>query len=253
MSTCAILVVRDEADIIEATIRHLLWHADEVIVEDHRSTDGTREILQGLPVELRLNDDPGFWHSRQMTALAAEARDHGHRWVLACDADEIWEVTHNPTLRIADFLGSLPMRTMIVYGRLFDYRPSATDDPAETNPVKRLVYREREPNTKKVAARVDADLVIGAGNHTATYGQPVAATSALTIRHYSFRSEAQFLRKVRNGMASASVAAGMPEGYADGWNQWRGKTDGEITAAFRERFWSAEPANDPALVYDPAP
>lgn len=42
---CAVMLVKDESDIIETTIRHLLWHVDEVIVADNMSTDGTYDIL----------------------------------------------------------------------------------------------------------------------------------------------------------------------------------------------------------------
>ena len=65
------MMVRDDADIVETTIRHLLYHTDEVLVVDHRSVDGTREILESLPVELWRLEEHGFSQERVMNELAA--------------------------------------------------------------------------------------------------------------------------------------------------------------------------------------
>ena len=54
MITAAVTMVRDEADIIETTVRHMLTQVDVVIVADNRSVDGTREILDSLPGALPL-------------------------------------------------------------------------------------------------------------------------------------------------------------------------------------------------------
>ena len=59
MTTAAVTMVRDEADIIETTVRHMLTQVDVVIVADNRSVDGTREIVEQLPVHLL--DDPEQW------------------------------------------------------------------------------------------------------------------------------------------------------------------------------------------------
>ncbi len=246
------MVARDEADIIEATVRHLLWHADEVIVMDHRSTDGTREILEGLPVEVRSDDELGFWQEERTTALAMEALRRGHEWVIPCDADELWHVRDAPGLRVADYLGQV-RRATFVYGCLYDYVPTAVDEVAEANPVRRLGWRKRNHTCLKVACRLRADLKITMGNHDAEVAGETVADYGLDIRHYSYRAEGQFLRKVRVGLDSYSVEAGMPPGFDIGWAQWRGLTDDEIVAAFRARFWSADPESDPSLIYDPAP
>ena len=49
------LLVRDEADVIEANLRHhLALGVDHVVVTDHRSSDGTTEILRRFEADGRL-------------------------------------------------------------------------------------------------------------------------------------------------------------------------------------------------------
>src|SRR5215467_10211508 len=107
----AVMLVKDEQDIIETTIRHLLWHVDEVIVADNVSSDDTRDILDrlaydGLPVQIHQDTEVGYYQDRKTTGLAMEALARGHRWVIPVDADEIWQ--HNdPKVPIRDFLGGV--------------------------------------------------------------------------------------------------------------------------------------------------
>ena len=47
----AIVMVKNEADIIESFARHVLCLADVLLVADHLSTDATPEILTALQKE----------------------------------------------------------------------------------------------------------------------------------------------------------------------------------------------------------
>ncbi|MEZ4598183.1 MAG: glycosyltransferase family 2 protein [Syntrophotaleaceae bacterium] len=90
------LLVRNEADIIEANIRaHAALGVDGFVVMNHLSNDGTREILTSLAGEFDLQVidqlDPAYKQSRWMTELACFARDRmGADWVICNDADEFW-------------------------------------------------------------------------------------------------------------------------------------------------------------------
>jgi hypothetical protein len=90
------LVVRDEADILDTQLAyHLDAGVDFVIATDHRSTDGTSEILESYEREgyLRLFREEGEfirqrdWQTR-MSRLAATEYDAD--WVMPSDADEFW-------------------------------------------------------------------------------------------------------------------------------------------------------------------
>ena len=90
------LLVRDEEDIIEANLDyHLAQDVDSVIVTDHGSTDGTRDILRryeraGAATVLH-DDGAGHHQSVRVTRMAELARTrHGADWVFHNDADEFW-------------------------------------------------------------------------------------------------------------------------------------------------------------------
>ncbi len=78
-----ILITRNEAHNVADCLRSVAF-ADEWIVVDSGSTDGTREAAQGLGAEVVTTTDwPGF--GGQKNRALARARG---RWVLSIDADE---------------------------------------------------------------------------------------------------------------------------------------------------------------------
>jgi len=106
VSLWAVTMVRDELDIIEATLRHLESEGVEgIIVADNLSTDGTYEWLQDNAANfdcqllVQQDPDPAYYQSRKMTALAHQAFELGAAWTLPFDADEIW-YNGNTTLEL---------------------------------------------------------------------------------------------------------------------------------------------------------
>jgi len=78
-----VLIVKDEAERIEECLGELAW-ADEIVVLDTGSTDGTPDRARPLATTLfQINSWPGFGRARQV----AESHATG-QWVLMVDGDE---------------------------------------------------------------------------------------------------------------------------------------------------------------------
>lgn len=266
MTTFAIGMVRDELDVLPYTLAHMLTQVDGVILADNGSRDGTYEMLQspGRDPRLTVLDDfeVGYWQSRKMTRLADVARtecDAG--WVIGWDADEVW-LTRDGR-RIADVLADLPETVRIATADLWDHVATG-EDPDDENPLVRIGWRRPHcAPLPKVACRALPGLTIAQGNHSATYDDcdlPGTVANLLTIRHYSYRSAAQTVRKVRNG-AQAYAATTLPEEMGAHWRQMGLMSDEQIADAYRTWHWRADPSKplviegeqQGPLVYDPAP
>jgi len=91
------LLVRDEADIVAATIEHALSiGVDFIVATDNGSTDETPSILADYATAgvLELHREPKhtYEQGKWVTAMARRAaRTHGASWVVNLDADEfLW-------------------------------------------------------------------------------------------------------------------------------------------------------------------
>lgn len=246
---------KDEADIIEATVEHMLTQVDHVLIADNASTDGTFEILGGLldrhpdRMTLKLDAELGYFQARQMTVLAADAGQMGAAWVVPFDADEVW---YSPFGRIADVLAENPQAS-IATADLYDH--VATGQDPDDDPVSRIGWRRRKPAPlPKVAAVPYPRVRIHQGNHGADYGETLSGQ--LVVRHFPYRSAEQFERKVRNG-AAAYAATDLPDDIGKHWRDYGRILEAEgpeaLASVFRSWFWVDKPERDPSLMFDPAP
>lgn len=255
MSTVGISMVRDEVDIVAATVGHMLTQVDHVIVADNGSVDGTRDVLAGLGVEVIDDHEVGYYQSVKMTAIASRAMAAGFNWAVPFDADEVW---YSQFGRIGDMLDALAPQWLTASATLYDHVATGADDPDETNPVRRIGWRRHDPAPlPKVAVCLRDDLVIEQGNHSATYlGGATAYTGHLVVRHFPYRSPEQFVSKARNG-AQAYAATDLPESAGKHWRDY-----GQLLASggpqvlhdvFHQWFHVGDPTADTSLIYDPAP
>lgn len=254
MSTCAIMIVKDEADIIGYTVDHLLEQVDYVLIADNDSTDGTREILQErVGDNLQWVDDPevGYFQSRKTSELANHALLRGFEFVVPCDADEFWYAPDGR--RVADYLAGVSPDVAFIKAHLYNHIPSAFDPLNEPSPFSRIGWRQREHGAlPKVACRALFGLEIHMGNHSAWAPGTGMTVGGLVIRHYSWRSEEQYLRKIRNG-ERAYAATDMDEGIGAHWRMFANATDEAVVEHFRTWFFKPDPWSDETLIYDPAP
>jgi hypothetical protein len=210
------LAVRDEADVIEANIRyHLDAGVDFIIATDHRSSDGTTEILRRYERDGRLQlirrDEEAFRQTEWVSEMARlAATKYGADWVINADADEFWW-PHSG--RLHDVFAAVPTRYGAIRGvwRHFVLRP---DDSAPF--YERMVIRRApalEPAdpycaNAKVAHRADPTVRVGRGNHDA-FGKRLALLREwvpLEIFHFPIRNHGQLMTKYAANLAGHKLA-----------------------------------------------
>ena len=204
------LLARDEADIIDSHLSfHLNAGVDFVVATDHRSADGTTEILESYARSgvLRLIREEGEftrqgeWQTR-MARLAA--RDHNADWVINSDADEFWWPRAGS---LKESLGLVPERYGVVRGLLRSFLPlrENSDSFSERMTVRLALSAPlNDPATPyrpatKVAHRGHSGAVVGGGGHQ-VFGLPwplFRAWHPVEIFHLPLRSREQCARKYR--------------------------------------------------------
>lgn len=122
------LRTRDQADLVDALVAfHLSAGVDFVIATDHRSADGTAEILESYERAgvLRLLRDTGERITLRRSEMAdLAALEHGADWVLHCDGDEFWWPRGGT---VKDVLAAVPARYGIVRAVWHHFAPRPED------------------------------------------------------------------------------------------------------------------------------
>lgn len=77
------LIVKNEADRIGDCLKSVCGWADQVVVLDSGSTDGTAEIARSLGATVHVTDWPGFSAQRNRALSMVDGE-----WVMSIDADE---------------------------------------------------------------------------------------------------------------------------------------------------------------------
>ncbi len=228
----AVGLVRDEADIVDTVVEHLLAQGVErVVIADNGSRDGTSAILQNLaqarPVTVVGDHLTAHYQAEKITLLARAAARAGAGWVVPFDADELWSA---PGGSIADWLHGCG--AAVVQVPVFNHMPTEHDDAGEPDPVRRLRWRKRLPNRlHKVAFRSHPRARLAQGNHGVS--RRGRRTRGLEIRHFPYRSEEQFVRKVRQGGA-ALAATDLEAETGRHWRALAACDDDALRTAWRQ-------------------
>ncbi len=239
----AVTMVKNEADIIEETLRALISQGvDQIIVADNGSDDETPAILDRLSAELPMLvlRDPivAYWQGDKMSTLSRLATSMGAAWIVPFDADEHWYGTDGRT--VADVLHNTD--AVVVRAQCFLYL-TIEETGAQTF-AERFPYRFTAPSgAVKVAFRANWLVRLWPGNHGVTVpGRD--AIDGLRIAHYSLRTPEQVLRKARDG--AAAVRATGEEMHVARWFELE-KADENAASKFIEDLVKFR-----ETVYDPA-
>ena len=209
------LRTRDEADIVDAQIAfHLNAGVDFVVAIDHRSADGTIDILerygrQGYLHLIQEDSDEmheGAWATR-MSRLAAS--EFGADWVIPSDADEFWWPRGGS---LKEVLASIPDRYGIVRALLRQFVPRPDDSAlfaermtarvSTASPINDPTSLFR-PNLKSIH-RGDPNVTLSGGAHALHDSPfvPMRGWYPIEFLHFPIRSYEQCERKYRNLQSS---------------------------------------------------
>ena len=209
------LRTRDEADIVDAQIAfHLNAGVDFVVATDHRSVDGTTDILERYARQgyLHLSHEhademhEGEWATR-MSRLAAS--EFGADWIIPSDADEFWWPRGGS---LKEVLTSIPERYGIVRALLRQFVPRPDDDTffaermtarvSMSSPINDPTSLFR-PNLKSIH-RGDPNVTLSGGAHTLHDSPfvPMRGWYPIEFLHFPIRSYEQCERKYRNLQSS---------------------------------------------------
>jgi hypothetical protein len=233
MKVVMTLLVRDEADIVDAQIAfHLDAGVDLVVATDNRSEDGTTEILERYAREGHLHliresgDDlrQSEWVTRMARLAATEL---GADWILNADADEFWWPRGGD---FRELFAAVPGRFGVVRGAWRNFVPRPEDDRffAERMTA-RLCTPSFHPHPLSIhfksAHRATPDVRIGRGNHEA-FGSGLVALRGwfpIEILHFPVRSLEHCMRKYVTQFVALERNAekGIPGHMADAYRAYR--------------------------------
>lgn len=213
LSIC--LMVRDELDIVPAFIAHHARLSGRLVVVDHRSSDGTRQYLEGFAdsdvdgcgIEVLRYDEPSFQQSVIATALMRREFRRGADWVAVLDADEFIDFESSDALlealegagevAVLSWVNIMPASPILDFARIPEFDPTAAfvTHSAGVPPTRGKVVVSR------AFWRRHRRLVLPNGNHTVRARRSAAPAPARIVGrllHVPARSPLQVALKRKN-------------------------------------------------------
>jgi hypothetical protein len=247
-----ITCIGNEADIVEAFVRHHAGLLDHLVILEHNTLDGTRGILaalaaEGLPVTVTHSSERQFDQVRLTNALLRDAlATQAPDWVFPLDCDEFLLVPQRAALdaalaSVGEAHGRMPWVT---------YVPSAGDDPHEAHPLRRIRHCydypvptvDENPWSWKLAVNarflgdyhLDRYEVFRGGHYLALRGEktpaqaPMPPLPGVRLAHFPVRSADQLAIKIGLGLLARIGTGESSPHYA---KIWKALTAGSVDAA----------------------
>jgi hypothetical protein len=261
ITSLGIAMVKNEADIIEAFVRHNLTFLDVLVVVDNDSADGTREILGALQAEglpLIIFDDPifGYFQSEILTFVYRRVVPVVRpRYVFLLDADEFIIASGREQLEAE--LAQLPPGSQAQYCWR-TYVP-APEHGACSDPLRQITFRRRAeappyPKSIVVCSRdLDSRITIAQGSHDVQIDSlgslPARLIASAALAHFPVRSLEQLQGKVLVGWLAYLAKHNIRKVAGEGF-QWQALYEKCTSAAglnledvTREALTYAQPGN----------
>jgi glycosyltransferase involved in cell wall biosynthesis len=201
-------MVRNEIEVINEWLSHVLSLFDEVHIVDHISTDGTRERLTDLALaypnlKLYVCDEPAYRQKEIMTHITThELNADANDWVFFVDADEFLPFQNKKAFSEA----------MSAYRTQRVIRLPWLNLVPQDFDTKKYFYREYlRPRTTSVVGKIafrpklfkDGDFYLEQGNHALVVnGSRQDAKDAFELLHIPVRSFTQLSKKIHDGVAA---------------------------------------------------
>lgn len=236
------LIVRDEADVVDAQLSyHLNAGVDFVIAVDHGSVDGTTEIIesyvrQGCALRIPVSgavDEVG-WRTQMARQAATELQAD---WVIAADADEFW-IPRQGTIK--EILAAVPERFGVIGGTICHFvpRPDA-GEPFFERMIVRLVQHApiNDPTSPwrpspKIVFRADPQATVYHAGYWIEAGgrlRDLPGWRPFDVFHFPCRRVEQWARKTgRRGHAESDAPLGQ---YVKGLQAQEGGRIEDVYAA----------------------
>jgi glycosyltransferase involved in cell wall biosynthesis len=194
------LICLNEAHYLEAALSSVDW-ADEIVVVDSGSTDGTVDIARRFTDKVVVREWPGYAAQKEYAASLA-AND----WILSIDADE--RVSPELAAEIRGVLGSEPREAAFRIPRMTRHfgRWMRTTDAYPDYQVRLYDRRRARWKPLQVHESVTADGPVGTLRSDLLHeGDATVAARKEKLRHYARLSAGEMHRRGRRGGALAMV------------------------------------------------
>ena len=219
------VITRDEAAHLEAALDSVRW-ADEIVVVDSGSTDGTADIARRFTDKVIVRDWPGYAAQKEFAAAQA-AND----WILSIDADE--RVSPELAAEIRRVLETEPDEAAFRIPRMTRHFGKWLRTTDAYPDFQTRLYDRRRARWKPldVHESVAADGPVGRLRHDLLHeGDATPGERRRKLRHYARLSAGEMRRRGRRGSAAALVLH-PPAAFLRNYVLRRGFLDG--AAGFR--------------------
>ena len=218
----AIIVFKDEADIIAQTITH--WRKVGIkrfYLCDNGSIDNSVELVQQVmqPDDVLIQDLRTTWVAPEIyNTLKNRALEDGHDWIFPIDADEQIELLECYDLQ--RFCAELKAPEYAAYEiRYLNILPDGRK-------------HWQEPH-RKVFGKFKREWIIQMGNHYIKNVDPTLVICQAYYNHYSIRSLPQFMQKMKNWM-TCMKNSGHIHPHTDHWHKWQEEGDSYIQNLYNQ-------------------